>query len=330
MYKNIYKRFLGGSKSAAVITLGFTSTICAVLMIIAFSVSKIAVMDDFIHNSAEINRTIQLNNKILVDSLLSNTYTLANHTLILKKNKKHMREVELLGLQANSELHVIRRQLMGFTFLFAIFTIAIASIIRKQVNSYESLIRHERDNNMLLAIKDPLTGLTNRLGFERYLALLIEEASENAGVLMYLDLDQFKIVNDTCGHHAGDQLLKQLAGMIRDIVRTPDIIARTGGDEFAVVIRGATIDEARLIAGRIRQTIEEYRFVFDNKLFNVSVSIGMTQINAKYKNIHETLIEADVACYMAKDAGRNTVHIYNGNSEHINRRGEINIKSIKR
>ncbi len=167
------------------------------------------------------------------------------------------------------------------------------------------------------ASHDALTGLINRREFENRLneALLTARSDEGTThALMYLDLDQFKLVNDTCGHQAGDRLLKQITGLLQTRIRTSDTIARLGGDEFGVLLQDCTADRAAKIADNLRQAIREYRFEWQDGAMNVGVSIGIVEINSASESIASVMAAADVACYAAKDSGRNRVHMYQSSS----------------
>jgi diguanylate cyclase (GGDEF)-like protein/PAS domain S-box-containing protein len=162
------------------------------------------------------------------------------------------------------------------------------------------------------ASHDVLTGLINRREFELRLAQALQSARADGTehALCYLDLDQFKVVNDTCGHMAGDQLLKQLTVLLRPRLRATDILARLGGDEFGVLLEGCPLAKARDIADGLRQTVREFRFVWQDKTFDVGVSLGVVPITADTIGVAEALSAADAACYVAKDRGRNRVYVY--------------------
>jgi len=159
---------------------------------------------------------------------------------------------------------------------------------------------------------DSLTGLINRSEFERIVSLEMAKASvrEESCVLLYLDLDQFKVVNDTSGHIAGDQLLKQLAVILSDELRSSDVLARLGGDEFGVFLVGCDTEVAYQIAENLRRAVSEFRFVWENNTFAVGVSIGMVEMDEQVASVVDLLSVADVACYAAKDAGRNRIELY--------------------
>ncbi len=176
------------------------------------------------------------------------------------------------------------------------------------------------------ASHDALTGLINRREMERRL----EEAVENAKrertshILCYLDLDRFKAVNDTCGHMAGDALLREVASLIKDQVRDSDSVARIGGDEFAMLLMGCPLEKARQIAGDVVQAVSDHRFVWQERIFTIGVSIGIVEIGADSGSVQDMLAAADSACYMAKQRGRSQVHVYSSADEAAAReRGDI-------
>jgi len=163
------------------------------------------------------------------------------------------------------------------------------------------------------ATHDSLTGLANRNEFADRLANLLASmagSSHDEHALLYLDLDQFKVVNDTCGHAAGDELLKQLSRLLRASIPANAALARLGGDEFGVLLENVSLDQARELANRLLQIIGEFTFQWEEQRFDVGVSIGMVQIQRETQNASFVLSAADVACYVAKDSGRNRVHVY--------------------
>jgi len=157
-----------------------------------------------------------------------------------------------------------------------------------------------------------LTGLVNRYAFEQILdqELAAARRAEVEHALLYLDLDQFKVINDTCGHVAGDQLLRQLSTVLTKKFRGSDMLARLGGDEFAIFLKDCPVRKAVSIANLVRETIEDYCFVWEKKTFRVGASIGVVTITRANASKIEVLSAADIACYTAKDLGRNRVHLY--------------------
>lgn len=179
-----------------------------------------------------------------------------------------------------------------------------------------------RESERLLAWQathDALTGLVNRQEFDRLVHKAIAEAKENDRhhVLYYMDLDQFKLVNDTCGHKAGDELLIQVTALIQSQIRSTDVLARLGGDEFGLLLLNCPLDKAVVLANKLRQSIQEFRFPRDNKIFTIGVSIGLVSINIDSKNLASVLSAADTACYAAKNKGRNRVQVYLDNDSSL-------------
>jgi diguanylate cyclase (GGDEF)-like protein/PAS domain S-box-containing protein len=162
------------------------------------------------------------------------------------------------------------------------------------------------------ASHDALTGLCNRSEFELMAARLVHSAQvmHLQHVLLFLDLDQFKAVNDTCGHLAGDQLLRQLSNLLLSNTRKSDMLARLGGDEFGILLEGCPHDRALEIAQHLVDTVRAFRFEWEGKLFSVGVSIGLIAINDQSKDLQTLLNGADTACYIAKDKGRNRVQVF--------------------
>ena len=161
---------------------------------------------------------------------------------------------------------------------------------------------------------DALTGLYNRREFERRLVEAISSA-RNEGyhhALCFLDLDRFKIVNDTCGHQAGDELLKQVANLLLGQVRSSDILARLGGDEFGFLLDRCPLSVATKIANNLRQRIEDYRFSWQGRTFSIGISIGVVEISSD-TDLSSVMNTADAACYIAKANGRNCIHVHQDN-----------------
>ncbi|UCD67626.1 MAG: EAL domain-containing protein [Betaproteobacteria bacterium] len=195
------------------------------------------------------------------------------------------------------------------------------------------LVLHDVSNERQYAAKlsyqathDSLTGLINRAEFENRLKLALQSASKlgRHHAVLYLDLDQFKVVNDTCGHAAGDQLMRQAAGLLQRRLREGDTLARLGGDEFGVLLENCPPDHAARIAEELRQTTRDLNFVWETRSFTVSVSVGLVNIDDGLYTLSDVLSAADAACYMAKDKGRNRVQVYRrGDTEMTIRHGEM-------
>ena len=176
-----------------------------------------------------------------------------------------------------------------------------------------------------LAFHDALTGLDNRVEFERRVREALRSAREGARhAIFYIDLDQFKVINDTCGHVAGDELLRQLAMMLKEPIRGSDSLARLGGDEFGVLLSNCSLEQANIVAERMLQLIRDFRFVWKDKTFSVGASIGLVVVDGAGQTISDLLRAADMACYAAKDRGRNRVHVYRpDDAELLQRHGQM-------
>ena len=162
------------------------------------------------------------------------------------------------------------------------------------------------------ATHDALTGLVNRTEFEVRLRHILYNAHEvqSQHALMYIDLDQFKVVNDTCGHSVGDQLLQQISQLLRETVRASDILARLGGDEFGVLLEHCSTEQAQRVAQQICNKMEDFRFHYNIHRFRIGTSIGLVPIDSRWQTTTELMQAADTSCYAAKDAGRNRVHTW--------------------
>jgi diguanylate cyclase (GGDEF)-like protein/PAS domain S-box-containing protein len=186
-------------------------------------------------------------------------------------------------------------------------------------------VSESRDLNRRLsyhASHDILTGLVNRREFENRVerALKSAKARETSYALLYLDLDQFKIVNDSCGHSAGDALLGQLGALLKSKIRWRDTLARLGGDEFGVLLESCSLEEAMNTAETLRMAIGEYKFVWEERNFRLGVSVGVVPITADNEDVAALLTAADSACAAAKEAGRNRIHSFQENDIDLMRR----------
>ncbi|NIP71867.1 MAG: EAL domain-containing protein [Gammaproteobacteria bacterium] len=174
---------------------------------------------------------------------------------------------------------------------------------------------------------DALTGLINRRELEQRLDEALAEVRrypDQEHWFCYIDLDQFKVINDTCGHIAGDELLKQVAMLLRDKLRETDVVARMGGDEFAVLLRHTGAHEVHETVERLRRGLSRVRFAWADKSFTINASIGLVPVNAHSGSVSDVLSAADKACYVAKDEGRNRIHVYRPDDDTMARReGEM-------
>lgn len=191
--------------------------------------------------------------------------------------------------------------------------------MQQRINEATRQLRHQ-------AHHDDLTGLVNRREFERRLERVLKSTQEHGThhVFCYMDLDQFKIVNDTCGHHAGDDLLRQISLLLNNRVRDRDTLARLGGDEFGLLLENCAVSDAFLIAEELREMVQDFRYIHQDKMFTIGVSIGMVAVTPDFNNIGSIMSAADTACYAAKDNGRNRIHLFQALDEEVTKRhGEM-------
>ncbi len=217
------------------------------------------------------------------------------------------------ALSENQKTYQETRRLLVLIVIatFAV-SMAISGIVILRVGEANQRIAH-------LANHDDLTGLHNRRSFEQHLqhTVNISERSSSTHGLLYIDLDRFKMVNDTCGHHAGDQLLIQLTQMMNERLRRGDLFARLGGDEFAIIAQGKSFEDIRKLAEDLRQIVCDFTFHYETQSFTVSLSIGLTPISSDVESIEHLLADVDSACYVAKQSGRNRVHVTQDNDSDV-------------
>ena len=187
--------------------------------------------------------------------------------------------------------------------------------IERELNEARSRAARAEAENALNYITnyDPLTNLVNRAELERRLerALSLSHERNQAHVFLYIDIDQFKIINDTAGHVAGDELIRQLANKLKKHIRESDTSARLGGDEFGVLLENCAVSHAKEIAKEIQQMISDFRFFWEDRNYHISASIGFVEINQQnVSSVSEILSAADIACYTAKDQGGNRIKVY--------------------
>ncbi len=188
----------------------------------------------------------------------------------------------------------------------------MAAHLQTAQEQMQEKIDHATARLVYQASHDALTGLINRREFEQRLERLrqsaVSQGREHA--LCYMDLDQFKVINDSCGHAAGDELLRQLALLLKSGLRERDTLARLGGDEFALLLENCGIDAAIQVADQFRAEVQRFRFKWDERIFAVGISVGMVAIRRDSGTAANLLSAADAACYVAKDRGRNQIHVY--------------------
>jgi len=216
-------------------------------------------------------------------------------------------------LEDNFSYHETTRSIIillaAASFLFGIL---ISIIVIRQTSRKNYEIQYQ-------AAHDSLTQLINRKEFERRLNYAIEKAAKDNSehCMCFMDLDQFKIINDTCGHKAGDQLLIEITQLLTKNIRENDTLGRLGGDEFGLLMENCALDKAVEIAEGMIRLVRNYDFVWNNRIFHIGVSIGLVDITSKSEDVTSTMSEADVACYIAKDMGKNRLYIHELDDEHI-------------
>ncbi|HXZ60207.1 MAG TPA: EAL domain-containing protein [Steroidobacteraceae bacterium] len=232
--------------------------------------------------------------------------SLGRRALLLSRSNGSERSIELSASPVRNEA----KELVG------------AALLLHDVTELRGLARQMSYQ----ATHDALTGLVNRREFERRLEEAIESGHRGDGqhVLCYLDLDRFKLVNDTSGHLAGDSMLREVAKLLRDAVRDSDTVARLGGDEFGMLLIGCPLEKARQIADDVCRSVGDYRFVWKDRIFNIGVSIGLVEISRESGTLEELMAAADTACYVAKKQGTGRVAVYSARDEALARHsGEI-------
>lgn len=240
-------------------------------------------------------------------------------------------EIPLLVVSANSGAdQAVAVMKMGAHDYISKHRLArLVPAIERELREVETRRAHKRAQQVIqhLSHFDGLTGLANRHAFEDRLAALLHQTQHNGEhhVLLYIDLDQFKIINDTSGHIAGDELLKQLTRVLMAPIRQTDTLARLGGDEFGVLLSQCQVKQGLKIANELLSIIMNFRYEWEEQTFSVGASIGLVDFSGDmYKSAALVMSAADMACYAAKDMGRNRVHVYSDNDAHLLRRqGEM-------
>lgn len=223
--------------------------------------------------------------------------------------------VQTITENSSGELKTLQK---GFNSMSTSLKHAYESM-QDKINDATSLLRHQAQH-------DDLTGLVNRREFEARLERSLKSVREmnTQHVFCYMDLDQFKLVNDTCGHAAGDELLRQISVLLAHRMRERDTLARLGGDEFGLLLENCSLSDASQITNALLKIVHDYRFMHDDKIFNIGVSIGMVVVNDSFTSVSEVIHAADLACYSAKNAGRNQSFLFSaGDLEVAQRRSQV-------
>ena len=216
---------------------------------------------------------------------------------------------------SSGELKTLQK---GFNSMSSSLKLAYDSMQNK-INDATSMLTYQ-------ASHDDLTGLINRREFEIRLERIIKSAHKDnlQHIFCFLDLDQFKLVNDTCGHAAGDELLKQVSALLANRMRDRDTLARIGGDEFGILLENCNLVDANQITNIVLKLLRDYRFNYEDKMFNIGVSIGLVIVNNTFTTVSEVIHAGDLACYSAKKAGRNQSFMFDAADKEVTqRRSEV-------
>ncbi len=245
-------------------------------------------------------------------------------TFMSKRLNVGGREWELVTYPSD-EFYAINRHYFAWAIMFVVFLLTfwlsayVYSLLRRSVKAerYTKEILESRTALEYQAKYDALTSLINRAEFDLRLnqALLSVKDKGSSHALLYMDLDRFKVVNDSCGHAVGDRLLKEITQVIRTEVRERDTFARLGGDEFALILEHCDLENAVVIANKIRKKVNDYCFIWEARVFNIGISIGAVTITQNFENIDRIMKSADMACYMAKELGRDQVYARNDDDD---------------
>ncbi|MEH1814358.1 MAG: EAL domain-containing protein, partial [Nostoc sp.] len=233
------------------------------------------------------------------------TVSLANHTVLINQNNQ-----EIAIQDSAAPIRDREGQIIGAVMVFR--DVTQNRLLSRQLSWQAS--------------HDPLTGLVNRHEFEQQIeqALHLAKLDYQIHALCYLDLDHFKIVNDTCGHLAGDELLRQITILLQEKIRKTDTLARLGGDEFGVLLSQCLPEQALRVANQLLECVQEFRFVWQEQVFSIGVSIGLVGIDMNSESLAEIIKTADAACYTAKNRGRNRVYVaQTDDQERLQQRGEM-------
>lgn len=246
---------------------------------------------------------------------------LKHHQSSISNESTFTKRIESIAIRADGTLFPIEIAITHNSIDQEIFFTACMRDITESKQLHSQLLYQTRH--------DRLTGLVNRYEFENILNDLLKSIKDDDHhALIYLDLDQFKVVNENCGHGAGDCLLQELSNILHSKVTRGDTFARLGGDEFALLLTHQSISEATQVAQQLLAEIDQYRFSWEEMIFSVGASMGVVSIGKNTLTIRDVLGHADALCYQAKEEGRNRICVYNEDDAVLaNRRGEINLIS---
>lgn len=290
---------------------------------------EISILEDLDARARAIAPPNKLALELLFNTSYSNQLNEAVHASIDGHLSLLSRLEDLVRLEHDIAEYTVARESEKYNqALFTSTVIGVIALLLAILTAVKVIRSAGKKNEMLSyqASHDALTDLNNRQAFENILDWTIQESREIPAehVLLFMDLDQFKIVNDTCGHAAGDALLIEISRELLKCLRSSDVLARLGGDEFGVLLRYTSPDNGEQVAEKIRATVDKFAFNWDERKFKIGVSIGLVPFNGKNASLEELLRVADTSCYTAKDQGRNRIHRADHDSEEIHKRtGEM-------
>ncbi len=216
------------------------------------------------------------------------------------------------GVAKRGEFHTSQGEKVPVEY--SVYPLIIQGVSEGHVISFTDMSAQYQLQDKLLwqATHDPLSGLSNRRHFEEEMQAQLKDLRANGGsnALLYIDLDQFKYINDTLGHSAGDELLKEVARQLQSRLRESDFVARLGGDEFAVILKNVTNKDVFEVSDQLRDMLHQCNFAYEGKNYKVNGSVGVVVFDGSEDNLNDVLADADIACHIAKRKGRNQTHVY--------------------
>ncbi|MFT7532585.1 MAG: diguanylate cyclase (GGDEF)-like protein/PAS domain S-box-containing protein [Gammaproteobacteria bacterium] len=283
------------------------------------SMDEFAMIDPRSLRLTSVNDAIEKNSGYSRESLVGQDYTVLYHPSQRRVEASAMKALQRRG---SVRYESLRTKITGAPYPVDVQVTRIGEpgsdvyfLVQRDISerkSHEEQMRQMSEQLSYQAAHDALTGLPNRREFENLLKQAIATATmeDQTHTLCYMDLDQFKIINDAHGHIAGDEILIQVAGLMRQRIRQSDTLARLGGDEFGLLLHGCDLDNAESIVQSMSDILNENAFQWEDKTFNISASFGLVAIHVNSGGVTELLSAADAACYAAKDLGRNRIQIY--------------------
>lgn len=302
------------SETLMVITepVGFLKPPMAVLTVAIDLAPAIKVTDSLVHQLGIALSLLAIGFIVAVGGVMEFIVRRPLDSLVAASNQLAIGQYEVpLPQPRTDEIGALTRSFTEMRSALQRFHVDLAGEVDNHRRTADAL-KEAKDAADYQASHDSLTGLINRREFEKQVVAALHDANAYSVVhsLLYIDLDQFKVVNDTCGHAAGDELLRQVANLLSNLVRGQDTFARLGGDEFGLLLNCCEKEDAQLVGAKICDSLAEFRFGWEGKIFGIGASIGLTHIDSQSRGIEELLSQADSACYMAKEEGRNRVHVH--------------------